>query len=366
MINFLFFVPFVLLYIIFAVYAERKVSAFVQDRLGPMETGKFGLLQTVADLIKLVQKEDIIPKNADKPLFILAPFLFFIAVFTGFAFIPLSPTHTGAGVESGVLFLVAIVSLDIVGILAAGWSSNNKYALFGAIRSVAQIISYEIPLGLSILSVIVISQSLDLEQITLQQGIFTTEKNYFLGLSFQINSLDFINLETTQIGGFLSWNVIRYPILGFVFIIFLITSLAESNRTPFDLPEAESELIAGFLTEYSSVKFAILMLSEYAMLLLMSLLIVILFFGGWNTPFLNIGSLQFATWTSGTLNHFSSLIWGVFWLFSKTFCVIFLKIWIRWTYPRLRIDQLMTLCWKYLTPFALFFLLICSIWRLLI
>jgi len=359
MINFLFFLPFILLYIVVVVYAERKVSAFMQDRLGPMETGKFGLLQTIADLLKLVQKEDITPLKADKFLFTLAPFLFFVAVFTGFAFIPLSVTHVGAGVEVSILFLLAIVSLDILGILAAGWGSANKYGLFGAIRSIAQLVSYEIPLSLAILCVVIVSQSLDLQEIILQQGVFTSVKSYFLGIKYSF-------LETTTVGGVLTWNIIRFPILFFVFIIFLIASLAEANRTPFDLPEAESELIAGFHTEYSSVKFAMLMLAEYSMLLLMSLLVVILFFGGWNSPFPNVGSWQLATWTSGTPHYFSALCWGSFWLLSKTFCVIFLKMWVRWTYPRLRIDQTMELCWKYLTPFALVFVLICSVWRLLI
>jgi NADH-quinone oxidoreductase subunit H len=359
MLNILFFLPFVLVYIIFVVYAERKVSAFIQDRLGPMETGKFGLLQTIADLLKLVQKEAITPSNADKILFALAPFLFFVAVFSGFAFIPLSHHHGDTSIELSLLFLITIISLDILGILAAGWGSNNKYALFGAIRSVAQIISYEIPLGISILCIVVISQSMDLQSISLQQGIFSSQTNYFLGIGLEV-------LETTKIGGFLTWNIFRYPILAIVFVIFFIASLAEANRTPFDLPEAESELIAGFHTEYTGVKFAILMLAEYAMLLLMSLLLVILFLGAWNSPLPNIGILKFATWTSGKAYHYSALCWGIFWLFSKTFCIIFLKMWIRWTYPRLRIDQLMTLCWKYLTPFSLICLLICSIWKLML
>lgn len=359
MVSLLFFLVFILLYIILAVYAERKVAAFIQDRMGPMETGKYGLLQTIADLLKLLQKESITPQNADKILFFIAPFLFFVAVFTGFAFIPLSSTEVGANIETGLLFIFAVISLDIVGILAAGWGSNNKYSLLGAIRSVAQIISYEIPIGLSVLCVAVFSQSIDLQEIVLQQGFLSSSKNYLAGLSFS-------QLDITNLGGFLNWNIFRYPLLFFVAIIFFIASLAEANRAPFDLPEAESELIAGFHTEYSGVQFAMLMLAEYAMLLLMSMLVVILFFGGWNTPFLNIGELKLATWTTGSPNTWLSLAWGIFWLVSKTFFVIAVKMWIRWTYPRLRIDQLMVLCWKYLTPFAIILLLLSSVWRLVL
>jgi NADH-quinone oxidoreductase subunit H len=351
-----FFLPFTLLYIILVVYAERKVSAFIQDRMGPMETGKYGLLQTIADLLKLLQKESITPKNADTFLFAIAPFVFFVAVFTGFAFVPIA-AQVGVNIEVGLLLLFGVISLDILGILAAGWGSNNKYSLFGAVRAVAQIVSYEIPMGLAVLCVAIFSQSIDLQEITLQQGYLSTQSNYLFGLSIT-------NIEITQLGGFLNWNIFRYPLLFFVSIIFFIASLAEANRAPFDLSEAESEIIAGFHTEYSGVQFAMLMLAEYTMLLLMSMLVVLLFLGGWNTPLLNIGSLQLATWTTGETHSVLALFWGVFWLFSKTFAIIALKMWIRWTYPRLRIDQLMTLCWKYLTPFGLVLLLLCSLWKI--
>ncbi len=356
MLNLAFFLPFLLLFLLAAVYAERKVSAFVQDRVGPLETGKYGLLQTLADLIKLLQKEDIIPTVADQWLFKAAPFFIFMAVFAGFSFIPLSLGAGGAAVETSLFLLLAIVSLDILGILAAGWASNNKYALFGAIRAIAQIISYEIPLGLSVLCVVITSQTLDLQAITQKQSLFHSEPIFLFGIT---------PVEITNIGGFFSWNIIQNPLLLFVFPIFFVAALAEANRTPFDLPEADSELVAGYHTEYTGFRWAVFMLAEYGIVLLMSLLASILFFGGWATPLPNVGILAFGTWTSGNPVAWSGLCWGTFWLLSKALCLVTLQLWARWTYPRLRIDQLMDLCWKYLIPFALCLLLLCSAWRMI-
>jgi NADH-quinone oxidoreductase subunit H len=317
-----------------------------------MEVGKYGFLQTLADILKLLQKEDIVPLLADRKLFLFAPFLVYTAVFAGFAVIPLSTDLVGSGAEVGVFYLLTFVSLDIIGLLMAGWGANNKFAMYGAIRSVAQIISYEIPLGLSVLCVVVVTQSLDLQEISFQQGILNTtdEKSYLLGLAW---------VEVTHWGGIFTWNIVRVPALFFVFIIFFIASLAECNRTPFDLPEAESELVAGFQTEYSGMRWAFLMLSEYGMMLLVSFLASILFLGSWNTPLPNLGDFKLAEYTTG-------FGWGIFWLFSKAFVLIFIQMWIRWTYPRLRVDQLMTLCWKYLTPFSLLLLILCTIWRLVL
>lgn len=254
--------------------------------------------------------------------------------------------------------LLSIVSLDVIGVLMAGWSSNNKYSLLGAMRAVAQIISYEIPLGLSVLCVVVICQNLNLQEISFQQGLFANEKNYLFGLKVT-------GIEINEIGGFLSWNIFRSPTLLFVFVIFYIAALAECNRAPFDLPEAESELIGGFHTEYSGFRWAIMMLSEYGMMLLVCILGTILFLGAWNSPLPNIGLLKLGTWTSGRLGHWSSDIWGGFWLLAKTYILILTQMWLRWTLPRLRIDQLMYLSWKVLTPFSLILLLISGIWRLL-
>ncbi|WP_226388748.1 complex I subunit 1/NuoH family protein [Penaeicola halotolerans] len=354
--TFLFYLPLILVYAVFAIYAERKIAAFIQDRLGPMEVGRYGLLQTVADLLKLLQKEDIIPAAADRFMFRVAPFLIFVSIFVGFSVLPVSASMAGSGASTGLYFLLAFVSLDVLGMLFAGWGSNNKYALYGAMRSVAQIVSYEIPLSLSVLSVIVLSQSLDLQEISFQQSIWSDQKSYLLGIS----ALG----EVSSWGGFFTWNIIRLPILVPVFVIYFIASLAESNRAPFDLAEAESELIGGFHTEYSGFRWALIMLAEYGMMLLVSILAAILFLGSWNSPLPNIGTVKLAEWTNGSIGTWTSYAWGSFWLLSKAFLLIFVQMWVRWTYPRLRVDQLMNLCWKYLTPAALLLLLLSAVWVL--
>lgn len=331
---------------IVGVYAERKIAGFIQDRLGPMEVGKYGVLQTVADLLKLIQKEDIVAAGADRALFKIAPFVIFVSIFAGFAVIPLAPGWSGASVSSGVFFLLAIVSLDVIGLIIAGWSSNNKYSMLGTMRSAAQLISYEVPLGLSVLIVAMANETLDLQEISFQQSIFSETPQFLFGIESW-------GIDTAKIGGFVAWNVFRLPILFFAWIVFFIASLAECNRAPFDLPEAESELVAGYQTEYSGFRWAILMMSEYAMMLLVSILGTVLFFGGWSTPLPNIGAVELASWTSGTEGSWSAIVWGIFWLMAKSLLFVVLQIWVRWTYPRLRIDQLMNLSWKYLTPFAL-------------
>ena len=350
----------VLANVVVGVYAERKISAFMQDRLGPMEVGKFGWLQLIADLVKLIQKEDIVPKLADKRLFLAAPCIIFIAIFSGYAVLPLGPSEylQGSKAEVGIFYLLAIVSVDIIGILMAGWASNNKYSLFGAMRSVAQIISYEIPLALSIVCVVMISQTLSLQEISLQQGIYGQETNYLFGLKF-------LNIDTIEVGGIFTWNIFRVPFFFVIYVIFFIATLAESNRAPFDLPEAESELVGGFHTEYSGMRWALIFLSEYGMMLLVSFLGAILFLGSWNTPLPNIGFLKLADWTSGQPESISGMAWGMFWLIVKAYMGIFIQIWIRWTYPRLRVDQLMYLTWKVLTPFAIGGVFLSAIWRLL-
>ncbi|NQW26348.1 MAG: NADH-quinone oxidoreductase subunit NuoH [Flammeovirgaceae bacterium] len=349
--TFLFFLPLLLFFALFAVYSERKISAFIQSRYGPMEVGPMGIFQTVADLLKMLQKEDLIPKAADRPIFLIGPILVFVAIFAGFSVLPLTSETAGAAVGSGVFLLLAIVSLDVLGILMAGWGSNNKFSLFGAIRSIAQIISFEIPLGLSVLCVVILSQSMDLQEISRQQGVYSETPIYLFGIRSS-------GVSVTDLGGILSWNVVRSPFLIVGFLIFFISGLAESNRAPFDLPESESELVGGYHTEYSGFRWGIFMLAEYGMMLLMSILGVILFFGGWNTPLINVGTLRFADWTMG-------VYWEGFWLMAKALMLVFIQIWIRWTYPRLRVDQLMSLSWKYLTPFALLLVFLSAIWRLL-
>jgi NADH-quinone oxidoreductase subunit H len=308
---------FVVLYIIVILYFEMKVAAHIQDRLAYMRTGWHGVLQPIADVFKLLQKEDIIPAAADPILFRLAPFVTFGGTYAAFAVLPFTSIYIGSNINLGVFFLVAVSSLVVAGILMAGWSSNNKWALFGGIRSAAQMISYEIPTALAIVVAAMISGSLNLQDIT----------NF-------------------QHGGIQNWLVFGGPlpltqkllVLPFTFVTFLImfvASIAEVNRTPFDLPEAESELVQGFNTEYSGMRFAMFYLAEYANLFLVSAVAVSLFLGGWSSPF---GSFL------------DGPVWGVFWFVMKATFFVFMQIWLRWTLPRLRVDQLMYVSWKVLTP----------------
>ncbi|MFD3393459.1 complex I subunit 1 family protein [Aquirufa sp. OSTEICH-129V] len=343
--------------VIIGVYVERKLSAFIQDRLGPMEVGKWGLLQVFADLLKLIQKEDIVPSAAQKRLFLLAPWIIFLSIFGAFSVIPLSSGTwlQGSQTEMGVMLFMGIVSLDTLGILLAGWTSNNKYSLLGAIRSAAQLVSFEIPLGLTILCVVMVSGSLNLQDIAGQQGIFSQEVQYLFGIKA-------LGIEVQGIGGILTWNVVRMPFFIILFIIYFIASLAEANRAPFDIPEAESELVGGFHTEYAGMRWALLFLSEYGMMLLVSILGVILFWGAWYSPLPNVGSVRLADWTNGVPGSIHATILGFVWLMLKSYVLIALQMWIRWTLPRLRVDQFMHLCWKVLIPFTLAFVAISAFW----
>jgi NADH-quinone oxidoreductase subunit H len=331
---------------ILGVYAERKVSAFIQDRLGPMETGRYGTLQTVADVIKLLTKELIIPAAADKWLFMLSPAIIFIAVYMGFAAIPWSGGIAPSNINLGLYYIFAIISIETLGILMAGWGSNNKYSVLGAMRSAAQIVSYEIPAGFAIISVVMIAQTLNLQTISAQQGVLSSEHSRFLGI-----------WDVTTNGGILSWNIFRAPHLLIAFVIYFIASLAESNRAPFDIPEGESELVAGFHTEFTGMRFALVFLAEYSMMFLVSMVGVVLFLGAWNTPLPNIGSVRLGDWTTGAA-------WGVVWTAAKVLLLVGVQMWIRWTLPRLRVDQLMSLCWKVLTPLAFVCMIISGVWRL--
>ena len=334
------------MFALFGVYAERKVSALIQDRLGPTETGKFGSLQTIADILKMLQKELITPAAADKLLFMLAPAIIFIAVYLGFAVLPWGPGLAPTKLNLGLYYIFAVLSIETLGILMAGWGSNNKYSILGAMRSAAQIISYEIPAGFAIISVVMIAQTLSLQNIATQQGIMAHEKITFAGF-----------WDVSEIGGIFSWNIFRAPHLLVAFVIYFIASLAESNRAPFDIPEAESELVAGFHTEYTGLRFAFVFLAEYSIMFMVSMVGVILFLGAWNTPLPNIGSIELAAWTTGA-------IWGICWIALKTLALVGVQMWIRWTLPRLRVDQLMNLCWKILTPLAFVCVLVSGIWRI--
>lgn len=337
---------FIALFTLFAVYAERKIAGFVQDRLGPMETGKYGTLQTLADILKLIQKETITPAAADKLLFVLAPVVIFAAVYLGFTVMPWAPSLVPSNIHLGIFFVIAIISIDAIGILMAGWGSHNKFSLLGAMRSVAQIVSYEIPVGIALISAIMIAQSLNLQTIVTNQGILSEQRLLFLGA-----------WDVRHVGGFMAWHVFQAPHLLLAYVIFFIASLAECNRAPFDIPEAESELVGGFHTEYGGLHFAFIFLAEYAMMFLVAMLGVVVFLGGWNSPLPNIGTWKLADWTTGN-------VWGVFWTLSKTLLIVGVQIWIRWTLPRLRADQLMSLCWKVLTPLAFLCMAISGIWRI--
>jgi NADH-quinone oxidoreductase subunit H len=309
---------FVLLYALVTLYMEMKVSAHMQDRLAYMYTGWHGVLQPVADILKLLQKEDTVPAAADKGLFALAPYLVFVGTYAGFAAIPFSSMYVGSNLNLGVFYIVAVSSIVVVGILMSGWASNNKWSLFGAVRAAAQLVSYEIPTALAVLVAIMMTGSLNLQEICRFQDGGIQNWLVFGGPAPLLKKLLLMPFTMTTFG------------------ILFVAALAEVNRTPFDLPEAESELVQGFNTEYSGMKFAMFYLAEYANMFLVSGVAATLFLGGWTSPF--------GAFLSGP-------VWGVFWFVAKGMFFVFLQVWIRWTLPRLRVDQLMYVSWKVMTPF---------------
>ncbi len=295
------------------VYLERRIAAFFQVRLGPNRVGPYGMFQTLADALKLVAKEPIGTKKADSFLYSLAPYFLIISSLMAISVIPMGAGWAGFDIDVGVFFLIAVSSVGVLGILIAGWGSYNKYSLIGALRSGAQMISYELSVGLSLLTMILLVGSLRFSDIVQAQS------DYWLLFKGHIPAV-------------------------IAFIIFIISGTAESNRTPFDLVEAESELGAGFHSEYSGIQFAFFFLSEFINMFIISAVAATVFLGGW-MPF-HLGSL------SG-FNHIMDYIPGPVWFFLKTGFIIFLMMWFRWTFPRLRIDQLMKLEWKYLLPLNL-------------
>jgi NADH-quinone oxidoreductase subunit H len=290
----------------------------MQDRVAYMRTGWHGIAQPIADILKLLQKEDTVPSAADKVLFTLAPFLIFTGTYAGFAAIPFSSAYMGSDINLGVFYVIAVSSLVVVGILMAGWASNNKWSLFGAMRSAAQVVSYEIPTALAVLVAVMVAGSMNLNEVSKFQEGGIQNWVVFGGPLPLLQKLFLIPFTVTA------------------FCILFIAGIAEVNRTPFDLPEAESELVQGYNTEYSGMKFAIFYLAEYANMFLVSAIAASLFLGGWSSPF---GSAL------------SGPVWGFFWLVAKGMFFVFMQIWIRWTLPRLRVDQLMYTSWKVLTPF---------------
>ncbi len=307
------FLAFFALLGLFLVYLERKVCALIQNRKGPNRVGPLGLLQTIADLIKLLMKELIPIKNADGFLFNIAPFIVIIASLMAMGALPFAKGLHAIDLNIGIFYIIAVSSLGVIGILIAGWSSNSKYSLIGAMRSGAQIVSYELSVGLSLLAIVVFAGSMQLSTIIQSQAD--------------------------------GWWIFKGHIFAIIsFVIYLIASTAEINRGPFDLAEAESELTAGFHTEYSGIKFAFFFLAEYINMFIVAAIAATLFLGGWMP--LHIGSLQ-------GFNHVMDFIPPIVWFFGKTFFIIYIIMWFKWTFPRLRIDQLLNLEWKYLLPLSL-------------
>ena len=317
---------FITVYAFVVIYMELKVSSFIQDKVGPMgqgvglHAGKWGLLQPIADALKLLTREDIIPESADKPLFIMAPFMIFIGAFIGFIALPFGEYIIITDLNIGIFYILAVGSFSVIALILAGWASNNKWSLYGGMRSAAQIVSYEIPAGLSIVVVIMLSSTLSM------QGIVKYQE-----------------------GGIFNWIIFTNPFAFVAFFIYFISAMAETNRTPFDIPEAESELVGGFHTEYSGMRFAFFFLSEYANMFVVSGVAATGFLGGWQSPI---------------PGYFNTPLWGIFWMLSKTMFLVFMMIWMRWTFPRLRVDQLMNVCWKVLLPISLVNIFGVGIWTL--
>jgi NADH-quinone oxidoreductase subunit H len=289
---------------LFLIWMERKVAAHMQLRPGPMEVGYHGAIQTVADALKLMGKELITPEEVDKPIFWLAPIVVFLPVLLSFLVIPFSQTWIIKDMNVGIVLILAFSTMAVLAILMAGWASNNKYAVFGAIRSVAQNVAYEIPLLITVMSIILMVGSFKLSDIIAAQSRY--------------------------------WYIMVQPL---AFLIYLTCATAETNRAPFDLPEAESELVAGFHTEYTGMRFALFFLAEYTNMFIVSAIATVLFLGGWHGPYLP----------------------GVIWFLIKVYAMIFMIMWFRWTFPRVRFDQLITFAWKILIPLAFANLLITAL-----
>jgi len=292
---------FVVLNALALTWVERKVAGHMQRRIGPKEVGPYGLIQPIADALKLLVKEILTPRAVDKPLYMIAPILIFVPVMVSFVVIPFDARLVVKDINVGILVILAFSSLTILSILMAGWGSNNKYALMGAVRSIAQNIAYEIPLLLALLPVIMMANSFSLNAIVeAQRGL---------------------------------WFVVYQPI---AFVIYFICCVAETNRTPFDLPEAESELVAGYHTEYSGMRFALFFLAEYTNMFIVSAIAATFFLGGYQGPFLP----------------------GIVWFLLKSYLLVFVIMWLKWTYPRVRFDQLLNISWKALIPLAFINLLV--------
>jgi len=301
-------------WVAYGTYLERKISAFMQARLGPMRVGPWGLLQPIADAVKLLTKEDFIPEKADRWVFFFAPYIAVAAAFIVFAVIPFAPDWgVIADINIGLLFVLAVSSVGVLALILAGWSSNSKYALLGALRSSAQMVSYEVAMGLSLIGALMFARTLSLSGVVNAQGADSI------------------------------WYVVYQPV---GFLIFLVSGIAENNRAPFDLPEAESELVAGFHTEYSGFRWSLFFLAEYAAMLVVSAVAVSVYLGGWYFPFVY-------RFTEARGYHNLYVIVSLLFFVIKLIGVLYLYFWLRWTLPRFRYDQLMDIGWKWLIPSAL-------------
>ena len=302
-------------------WAERKVIGYMQVRIGPNRVGPWGLIQPIADGLKLLLKEIIVPSGANKGVFIIAPMLAIAPALAAWAVVPFTDTLVLANIDASLLYIMAITSMGVYGIILSGWASNSKYAFLGAMRSAAQMVSYEIAMGFSLICVLMVSNSLNLVEIVnvQNQGRFAD-----WGLNF------------------LSWNWL--PLLP-MFVVYLISGVAETNRAPFDVSEGESEIVAGFHVEYSGMAFAVFFLAEYANMILVAALTALMFLGGWLSP---VGFLPA----------------GIFWLFAKMAAILFLFLWFRATFPRYRYDQLMRLGWKVFLPICLIWLVVIGVWMM--
>lgn len=302
---------------------ERKMIGWMHVRLGPNRVGPAGLLQPVADALKLMTKEIILPSQSDKVLYVLAPIMVIMPALAAWAVIPFGPEIALANINAGLLYVMAITSIGVYGVILAGWASNSKYAFLGAVRASAQMVSYELAMGFVLVTVLLVSGSLNMSQIVLAQ-----DKGRFVSAGLN----------------FLSWNWL--PLLP-LFVIYVISAVAETNRHPFDVVEGESEIVAGHMVEYSGMAFAIFFLAEYANMILLSAMAAIMFLGGWLPP------LQFFPFT---------LVPGWIWFFLKTFLVVSLFIWFRASFPRYRYDQIMRLGWKVFIPLTLVWLIVVAVW----
>lgn len=315
-------------------YAERKISADIQMRQGPNRVGPYGLLQFLADGVKMIMKEDILPKNIDKRMYTIAPILCLVGVFATLAVIPFSSSLTLSNLNIGIIYILGVSSLIGIGILLGGYASNSKWSMLGGMRGASQIISYEVPVTLSLLAIVVLS-----------------------------GTLSFNDVIAEQTAGPAGWFLFHNPFTFIGFFVYFIGALAESNRAPFDLPEAESELVSGYHTEYTGMRFAFFALAEYIEVFVLCAIAAAVFLGGYNLP-AGFGNGEIFT----TLNlplpiakHVGQFL-EVGCFVTKTLALYYVVIWIRWTLPRLRVDQLMVICWKYLTPIALFNLVGVAVW----